>query len=293
LPQLQSAATLAEIQRLDANRLAQHQSLSVDDARGDVRVLLCHTLAKSKAWLLAHERDPMADLGLDTSAYAQAFERRMAGEPVAYILGRREFHGLDFEVTPAVLIPRPETELLVDTALRLLPPGQSTRILDLGTGSGCIAIAIAARLGHATVLATDQSSAALGVAMRNRNRLGATNVTFRHSNWFSDLGNESFDLIVSNPPYVDGNDPHLRQGDLRFEPIGALTPGEDGMSALSQIARGAPLHMRSQGWLLMEHGRNQGSTLQRELESLGYEAIEALHDMAGHWRSTLARRPLV
>lgn len=183
--------------------------------------------------------------------------RRQAGEPVAYLLGRQGFWSLELEVSPATLIPRPETELLVELALARLPAGQSLRVADLGTGSGAIALALARERPQAHVVATDASAEALTVARRNAARLGLGRVEFRDGDWLVPLAQERFDLIASNPPYIEQDDPHLAQGDLRFEPPAALASGADGLDAIRVIVRDAGRHLHPGGWLLLEHGWNQ------------------------------------
>lgn len=221
--------------------------------------------------------------------------RRVAGEPVAYILGWREFHGHRFAVTPDVLIPRPDTETLVDAALRVLPEGQAVRVLDLGTGSGCVAISIALARPAATVVATDASVAALVVARGNAEALCARNVSWLQGDWYAALEGEApqrFDLIVSNPPYIAAADPHLAEGDLRAEPAAALSPGGDGLDAIRTIIAGAPAHLRPGGWLLVEHGWDQGAAVAVLLADAGLGELIGHHDLGGNHRVSGARRPV-
>lgn len=226
----------------------------------------------------------------DLERYEAWIERRVAGEPVAYILGCREFYGREFEVSPAVLIPRPETELLVESALDCLEPARPSRVLDLGTGSGCVALTIAAEAPQARVLATDASSESLLIARRNAQALGLTQVEFRLSDWFAALADErGFDLIVSNPPYVANGDSHLRTGDLRSEPMGALTPGPTGLEAIDRIIADAPHHLRTGGWLLLEHGYDQGEALRHRLHMRGFTGINTIRDFAGIERVSLGQ----
>ncbi len=213
--------------------------------------------------------------------------RRLSGEPIAYIVGRREFFGLEFITTPAVLIPRPETELLVELALARIPQNQPCKVLDLGTGSGAIAISIAKNRPLATVTAVDQSLAALAVARENAARLEVPNLRLLHSNWFSALEDEVFDLIVSNPPYVEAADPHLLQGDVRFEPLSALASGADGLDDIRRIAAAALQHLKPGGWLLFEHGYNQGEGCREILRQQGFSAVETIRDLAGLERVSL------
>lgn len=242
----------------------------------DARVLVMHGLQLSRVQLITQD-ERVVD-GDEARRLSALFRRRMAGEPIAYIVGMREFYGLAFEVTPAVLIPRPETELLVELAIERLP--SHARLLDMGTGSGAIAVAIAHARPDAAVTALDVSPAALEVAQRNAVRHGA-NVTFLRSDWYGALGGERFDLIVANPPYIVAGDAHLSQGDLRFEPIGALTDHGDGLSALRAIIAGAATHLAASGWLLMEHGYDQAGAVRALLAAQGFETVQSWRDLAG------------
>jgi release factor glutamine methyltransferase len=226
----------------------------------------------------------------DLLAFASLAARRAGGEPVAYLVGRREFFGRDFEVSPAVLIPRPETELLVETALAKCRRW-SRRILDLGTGSGCIAISLALELPLAQVTAVDASAPALAVARRNADRHSAR-LRFVQSDWFDALGEEAFDLIVANPPYVAAADPHLAAGDLRHEPAAALASGTDGLDALRRIIADAPAHLAPGGQLWLEHGYDQAAAVQELLLAAGLTAVEQHSDLAGIIRVSGGRLPL-
>ncbi|MBV8666624.1 MAG: peptide chain release factor N(5)-glutamine methyltransferase [Burkholderiaceae bacterium] len=218
-------------------------------------------------------------LNPDEIAKASALiERRYAGEPIAYIVGMREFYGLPFRVTPDVLIPRPETELLVELALARLPA--KARVLDMGTGSGAIAVALAHTRRDASVTAIDASPAALEIASTNA-AANAVQVEFLHSDWYGALAGRQFALIVSNPPYVVAGDAHLQQGDLRFEPVDALTDHGDGLSALRAIITGAERHLTPGGWLLMEHGYDQAAAVRELLASAGFSAVQSWQDLAG------------
>ena len=222
--------------------------------------------------------------------FSQLLARRQAGEPVAYMTGTQGFWTLDLEVSTATLIPRPETELLVELALARIPVDAASRMADLGTGSGAIALAIARERPRATVVATDASEAALAVARGNalRNRIG--NIEFRHGDWFAPLAGESFDLIASNPPYIAEGDPHLDEGDLRFEPPSALSSGADGLDAIRRIVRDAPAHLHADGWLLLEHGWEQGAAVCALLVEAGFAAVETARDLEGRDRVTFGRR---
>jgi release factor glutamine methyltransferase len=242
----------------------------------EARLLLCHAASVTATEIAAYpERDlPSARLPEFMSLVA----RRVAGEPIAYLLGSREFYGRDFHVTPAVLIPRPETELLVDVALGKVSRGDTPRVLDLGAGSGCVAITLAKELG-CDVTAVDVSPEALVVARENADRLGAR-VKFIESDWFSNVEGE-FNLIVGNPPYVAEGDAHLSKGDLRFEPVTALACGTDGLAAIRRILAAAPRHLAPGGWLFLEHGYDQAEAMQALLGEAGFGAIEQHRDLAG------------
>jgi len=253
----------------------------------DARVLLCHATGRDPAYLIAH---PEATLRINELASYQALvERRAQGEPVAYITGEREFYGRSFQVTPAVLIPRPETELLVDLALERIPADGATRALDLGTGSGCVAISIASERSQSKILALDQSVEALTVARRNAVAAHVGNVAFLQSDWFAALGRELFGVIVANPPYVATDDPHLGAGDLRFEPRAALDGGSDGLAAIRRIVFEAKEHLEPGGWLIFEHGHDQGERVRLLFHAEGYGEIFTAHDLAGIDRVSAGR----
>jgi len=257
----------------------------------DAQVLLAHALGVDRAWLLAHATDELSRPQAD--AFFALAKRRREGEPVAYLTGRREFHGLDLAVTPAVLVPRPETETLVDAALERLPGDRPLRVADLGTGSGAIALAIAHARPNATVIATDISDDALAVARDNATRLELANVAFMPGSWYDALGSDAgpFDAILANPPYVADGDPHLGEGDLRHEPSVALSPGGDGLDALRIIVAGARSRLADGGWLGVEHGYDQSQAVRDLFASAGLAAIEARRDLAGIPRVVLGRHP--
>jgi release factor glutamine methyltransferase len=240
------------------------------------RILLCHALGLSRVALITQsERMLTADEAERLSALVG---RRTAGEPIAYLVGAREFFGLRFEVNDAVLIPRPETELLVELALERLPA--QGRLLDMGTGSGAIAVSVAHARADAAVTALDFSGAALDVARANANAHGAT-VRFLRSDWFSGLDQERFDVIAANPPYIAAGDQHLLRGDLRFEPNMALTDRADGLSALRTIITGAAAYLEPEGWLLLEHGYDQAAQVRELLAAQGYAGVKSWRDLAG------------
>ena len=252
--------------------------------RLDAQWLLGHVLGQPRAWLVAH--DDQALNATLASAYAALCERRAAGEPLAYLVGECGFHGLRLQVTPDVLVPRPDTETLVDWALALLPTlaAPKPQVLDLGTGSGAIALAVAHHHPAAQVTATDISPAALAVAQANARSLGLA-LQWAGGAWWQAVAAEAcFDLVLSNPPYIASDDPHLPA--LRHEPRLALTPGGDGLAALRQIVAGAAAHLRPGGWLLLEHGWDQADAVAGLLAAAGFQAIAHRHDLAGHRRCT-------
>jgi release factor glutamine methyltransferase len=251
----------------------------------DNRILLRHALDLSRVSLITQsERALSAD---EAQRFAALVQRRLDGEPIAYIIGQREFFGLPFEVNGAVLIPRPDTELLVELALDRLPP--QGRVLDMGTGSGAIAVALAHTRRDADVTALDVSDDALAVAQRNAAANGVR-VAFLRSDWYAALdGQPRFDVIASNPPYIASGDRHLSEGDLRYEPTGALTDHADGLSALRIIIGGARQRLKPQGWLLMEHGYDQAAAVRELLVAQGYTDVQSWTDLAGIERVTGAR----
>ncbi len=262
--------------------------LHSDSARLDAELLLACVLDKPRSHLHAWpERVPSPAARL---RFAALLQRRAAGEPVAYLTGVREFWSLPLTVTADTLIPRPETETLVALALEKIPAGSSARIADLGTGSGAIALALARERPRCQVIATDASSTAVAVANRNARQLGIANVEFLTGNWCEPLPATPFDLIVSNPPYIAQDDPHLQQGDVRFEPRRALAAGPEGMDDLRAIAACARAHLCSGGWLLLEHGYDQGDSTTRLLAEAGYGEIRDHHDDAGLNRVAEARK---
>jgi release factor glutamine methyltransferase len=251
-------------------------------ARLDAQLLLAHHLQRPRTWLLAHD-----DTEFEPAAFSADIDRRAAGVPLAYLVGEREFHGLSLHVTPAVLVPRPDTEVLVDWALALLA-AQAVRVLDLGTGSGAIALAVKHRCPAAELTATDASAAALAVAADNARRLGLA-IEFLAGDWWQPLAGRSFGLVLSNPPYVAEDDPHLEA--LTHEPRTALTPGGDGLAALRHIVAGAPPHLAPGAWLLLEHGHDQAQAAQHLLTERGFDAPQTRPDLAGLPRCTGARWP--
>ncbi len=285
----------------DCQRLQAASGIEASTARIEVQCLLQAVLEVNRAYLLTYpERHLTAD---EQARYAALFERRLNGEPLAYLLGKREFFGLDFKVTPATLIPRSDTELLVELALQKIPPvllplareggrqaGRgSIRVLDMGTGSGAIALSIAHARPEVAVVAVDASEAALSVARENAQRLQTNNVRLLHSDWFAELVGERFDLIVSNPPYIAADDEHLAQGDVRFEPPCALASGRDGLDDIRRIAASAQDYLNPGGWLMFEQGYDQAGRVRQLMLQAGFSEVASVCDLAGIERVTMGR----
>jgi release factor glutamine methyltransferase len=253
----------------------------------DAELLLVHILGTSRARLRSHPEE--AASAAQSKRYTELIERRATGEPLAYVIGRRDFWSLRLTVTPAVLVPRPETELLVERALALRHE-EFGRVVDLGTGSGAIALTLASERPGWQVAATDVSEEALAIARSNAESLDLKRVQFFQGSWFEPLVGRTFDLIVSNPPYVAEDDPAMHDPALRHEPRGALTPGGDGMASLRAIIAVAPDYLERDGWLLLEHGSNQAAEVTRELVARGLRHVRSHRDLAGHERMTEAQR---
>ncbi len=287
--------------------------LNNSEAALEAQLLLQHVLHVNRAWLIAHESDTLDD---EHNAYTQfqaLLHRRIVGEPLAYILGYREFYGMLLKVTPDTLIPRADTETLVEAALTKIPlppaPQLASKprsrianhhqktlnfsILDLGTGTGAIALAIAKYRPQVFVTAVDFSEAALNVAIENAQNLALTNIQFFHSNWFDTLENQTFDVIVSNPPYIELNNAYLNQGDLRFEPISALESGSDGFNDIRLILNNCLVHLKPQGWLMLEHGYSQAELVADLMAHTGLVEIETIQDLGGNDRVTIGKNPLI
>jgi release factor glutamine methyltransferase len=253
----------------------------------EAKVLLAYVMDRDRAWIAAHGD---AVLSHDQAvAYDALARRRREGEPVAYLTGRREFFGLDLEITPDVLIPRPESELLVELALSWLEHSASARVLDLGCGSGAVALAIAHTLPAAFVIGADVSPQAVALARRNAQRLAIANVEFIASDWLAGIPPQSFAAIVANPPYVAEEDMHLVQGDLRFEPVIALRSGVDGLDAIRAIVGAARGYLAPGGMLALEHGYDQAEAVQALLHSAGFGAVASARDIAGVLRVSYGR----
>lgn len=253
----------------------------------DAEVLLAHVLQVGRSRLKSHPEERVD--AAQAMGYQALLARRAAGEPLAYLTGSREFWSLPLAVDPRVLVPRPETELLVERALALHGAGGGA-VVDLGTGCGAIALALASERPDWRVVATDVSEPALALARANAGTLGLGRVDFRAGPWFEPLGAERFDLIVSNPPYVAADDPVLKDSALRYEPRLALTPGADALECLRALARGAPAHLRPGGWLALEHGADQGQAVRSELVLAGFRSVRSHRDLAGHERMTEGQR---
>jgi release factor glutamine methyltransferase len=272
------AATVASLLDGATARIAAALGLAHRDARLDARVLAAQVLGVDAAWLIAHDTDPLSDTHV--TAFESLLAQRLEGVPIAYLVGAREFYGRPFLVSPDVLIPRPDTELLVERALACTPPDQAMAVLDLGTGSGCIAITLALERPLARVTAVDRSPAALAIAQRNANLLNVR-VEFSTSDWFAALAGRRFDLIVSNPPYIAAADPHLARGDVRFEPLSALAAGQDGLDDLRRLTRAACAHLKPGGVLLLEHGYDQSDAVQALLWESGIRHPQSWADLSG------------
>ena len=272
------ATTVAGLLDDATDRIAAALSLEKREARLETRVLAAFAWGVSPAWLIAHDIDSLSDA--QRTLFQALLTRRLAGEPVAYLTGTREFYGRPFQVSPDVLIPRPDTELLVELALARIPPDQTVAVLDLGTGSGCIAITLALERPLARVTAVDRSAAALAVAQCNADTLSA-GVEFLTGDWFAALIGRRFDLIVGNPPYIAAADPHLARGDVRFEPLAALTAGRDGLDDLRRLTAAASAHLKPGGALLLEHGYDQADAVRALLQDGGILHPRSWADLAG------------
>ncbi|MEO8011530.1 MAG: peptide chain release factor N(5)-glutamine methyltransferase [Dokdonella sp.] len=257
------------------------------ETRHEAELLLMHVLGRTRAWLFAN-----GGSNVDAAAqmrFAQLLQLRREGRPIAYLIGHRGFWTLDLDVDANVLIPRADTELLVELALERIALDCDCAIADLGTGSGAIALALASERPRARVLASDISHSALEVARANAARLGIGNVDFACADWYEALNDRAVDVIVSNPPYIAADDDHLGRGDLRFEPSIALASGGDGLDALRRIIAQAPTHLHDRGWLLLEHGFNQGEAVRALLAAAGFVSIATSRDLAGHERVSFAQ----
>ncbi|MEO1888756.1 MAG: peptide chain release factor N(5)-glutamine methyltransferase [Cycloclasticus sp.] len=271
----------------DALAMASAQLIESDSCQLDSEVLLAHVLERNRSFLRAWPEKPLTNR--QQQQYTFLINQRQQGQPVAYLTGEREFWSHTFHVSPSVLIPRPDTELLIEIVLNTIDSSQSINIADLGTGSGAIAICLGLEYPHANITAIDQSSDALLVAKNNAKHLNCHNVSFLESNWFDQLDDTTFDIIVSNPPYIDKADQHLQEGDVRYEPKTALIAGENGLKDIKSIALQAKQYLKVGGFLLFEHGFEQSNPVKTLLESHGYHHIQQFKDIQGHLRATLCR----
>jgi release factor glutamine methyltransferase len=261
----------------------------LDSASLEVEILLSQVLQVKRSYLYT-----WPNCGVNSNQIRQfqtLCQRRQQSEPIAYIIGYKEFWSLDLQVTPATLIPRPETELLVEQTLARLPIDSDAQVVDLGTGSGAIALAIAQERPRCQVLATDNASAALAIAQQNAQRLKLPQVQFRLSDWWQAVNQITAAVVVSNPPYVASVDPHLTQGDVRYEPRHALIAGKDGLAAIRLLITQSLVRLESKGWLLLEHGYNQATTVQTLLTRQGYKMVTTYPDLAGQPRVTVGQKP--
>jgi release factor glutamine methyltransferase len=257
---------------------------SSDSPELDAEILLCLILEKNRSYLRSWPKKQLhAQQRLQFKAL---LKQRQHGTPIAYMTGQREFWSREFRVSPDVLIPRPDTELLIELSLPLIPKDKSCKVIDLGTGSGVIAVTLATERPYAQLIATDLSSAALKIAKQNAEHYHCRNIRFLQSNWFSEVSENSFDVVISNPPYIAADDPHLHEGDLRFEPQSALIADDHGLKDISLIAESACKHLKEGGYLLIEHGYNQQPQVQAIFESFDYANIATHTDLAGNPRVT-------
>ncbi|EOC9629412.1 peptide chain release factor N(5)-glutamine methyltransferase [Enterobacter ludwigii] len=267
-------------------RQAASELSASESPKRDAEILLEFVTGKARTYLLAFGETQLS--AEQEAQLATLLARRKTGEPVAHLVGEREFWSLPLYVSPATLIPRPDTECLVEQALSRLP-AQACRILDLGTGTGAIALALASERPDCEVTAVDVMPDAVALAQRNVARLGFPNVTVLQSSWFSALDNRTFGMIVSNPPYIDEHDPHLTQGDVRFEPLTALVAANEGLADIVHIVTTSRLHLLPGGWLLVEHGWTQGDAVRDVFIAAGYRAVETCRDYGGNDRLTLGQ----
>lgn len=267
------------MQIVDALKHAKRQLTSSDSARIDAESLLCSILKCDRSKLYAYPEQALSDEELES--FNALLALRAEGRPVAHLTGQKEFWSLNLQVSHDTLIPRPETELLVETALTLIPNDKATKLLELGTGTGAIAIAIASERNKSNITATDLSTKALNVAQLNARSFAVENINFKIADWFAFPDIDNYDLIISNPPYICANDPHLKQGDVRFEPINALASGIDGLDDIRTIIQQARHYLNARGWLLLEHGYNQAAQVSQLFKDNGYTTVATIKDYSG------------
>jgi len=260
-----------------------------DSPRLDAEVLLAYSLQKSRTWLVTWPDKELS--AADINQFEPLLQRRISGEPIAHITGTREFWSLPLAVTADTLIPRPDTELMIEQILDIYPADANITLADLGTGSGAIALALAHERPHWEIIATDQSAAALAIAKQNAHNLNLSNITFKLGSWFEPLDSEVFDVIASNPPYIPQADPHLTQGDARFDPITALASGDDGLDDIRLIIAQARSHLKPHGRLFIEHGYDQKPEMLDIFTKNGFTEIQQAHDIANNPRITFATNP--
>lgn len=269
--------------------LAHATQIDSPTAQLDAELLLAYVLDKPRSYLFTWPEKTLSEA--QTEAYMALLARRQGGEPIAYLLGRQGFWTLDLQVAEHTLIPRADSELLVEAALQLAHASSPLQVLDLGTGTGALALALASERPQWSVTGVDRIESAVALAQSNQQQLQFSNVQFLHSHWFSALAGQRYDLILSNPPYIADSDPHLEQGDLRFEPLSALVSGADGLDDLRLIVAQAPSYLTADGWLLLEHGYDQAGAVSALLQQAGFVEISSQRDLGGHERVTLGRLP--
>ncbi|WP_205341557.1 peptide chain release factor N(5)-glutamine methyltransferase [Denitrificimonas caeni] len=269
--------------------LAYAAQIDSPTAQLDAELLLAFVLDKPRSYLYTWPEKTVSEQ--QSAAFMMLFERRQRGEPVAYLLGRQGFWTLDLQVAEHTLIPRADTELLVEAALQLADAQSALQVLDLGTGTGALALALASERAQWTVTGVDRIESAVALAQSNQRQLQLNNVTFLPSSWFSALAGQCYDLIISNPPYIADNDPHLQRGDVRFEPLSALVSGPDGLDDLRLIIAQAPAYLSANGWLLLEHGFDQASAVRELLQQAGFVDVSSRRDLSKHERISLGRLP--
>lgn len=267
------------------------QQLDSPTAQLDAELLLSFVLSKPRSYLYTWPDKVLSES--QVAAYQELLQRRKNGEPVAYLLGRQGFWTLDLQVAEHTLIPRADTEILVETALQLADANTAWQVLDLGTGSGALALALASERANWQITGVDRIESAVALAQANQQHTGLSNVKFLHSDWFSALAGQRYNLILSNPPYIAEHDPHLQQGDVRFEPLSALVSGPDGLADIRSIIAQAAAYLISPGWLLLEHGYDQASAVRALLEQAGFVEVRSQRDLAGHERVSLGRLPSI
>ncbi len=275
------------MQIVEALKNAQQQLNLFDSAKLDAEILLCSVLNCERPYVYAHPEQELSNK--EIGSFNKLIPLRAEGQPVAHLINNKEFWSLSFHITKDTLIPRPETEFLVEEVLNIIPSDLNKKILDMGTGSGAIAIAIASERPLASLTATDNSDAAIKVAKQNADAHKIENIKFIKADWFENENIKTYDLIVSNPPYIENNDPHLKQGDVRYEPISALVSGKDGLDDLRIIIRESKDHLSQQGWLLVEHGYNQGEAVKQLFIENGYVSLSTLKDYSGNDRISIGQ----